>query len=175
MFVSVVDKSSNAWLKRTIVICLSCIALHGQPSMPAPNDGELVLAFLRYHDFLLQETPVQPRADAETSASMKRAVADMVGLSLAESEKLSPAHAVMKSELTTIDREAAVYVQGLVANRGAANVKTLEQFEMRRLRVIQSGLQSLQGSLSPKGWASLLNYVNNTFRKYATDIRTVGK
>lgn len=88
----------------------------------------------------------------------------MVQLSLTESEKLGPAHAVMKSELTAIDREAAVYVQGVVVNRGAANVKTLEHFEMSRIRVIQLGLQNLRASLSPKGCASLLNDVNNMFR-----------
>lgn len=155
---------------RIIRISLCCIGLGiteglllGQLSgVPPPGDPDVFGIFLRLSDVDFQLIQKLKGTDPQSAQTTERVAAARLKLSLTDYAVIEPVYQSMKNQLDALSSEVSAYTNH--GKRMNPDWKLMEQFEDRRKQILNSGVRSLQASMTPQGWTALRAYVDGEFR-----------
>jgi hypothetical protein len=148
---------------------LSGMAAFAQTASPPPSaDTNVVEAFLRFQNFLVQTIQRESAVNATSSDTMKASAAALFKVTTADFDKINPVYVVLKTKLDALDSEGVAYANSTAGKGHQADVKVLAGFEARRQALVRGAITDLQSRLTADGWNGICAYINGDFSKNIT-------
>jgi hypothetical protein len=145
-------------------ICPSAFA-QSPPSGTAVTDPALCFAFFNFQDALAKEIEFRNLSKPHSGNSLR--IGAMNGLKMNPMDfdtTLSVARSVIDS-LQRLDREALAYKTQVKSRRQKPDFQTLENFHLRRSKLLLSAMTELENGISDFGKKALREYLANEFSK----------
>ena len=157
------DRSRTMPLWRSVILSLVCIhplisqVATPQPSTPSVGDPAVFYMFLLYHHSLVQ--------DVQAAPATQQAVAQSLGLSVADFTSITPVYQSLASALSAIDVDANAYRDAVTSGNQLLNIASIQQFSARRNQAVAQARLQLQSGLTTSGWAVLSAFIEGAFRQ----------
>jgi hypothetical protein len=163
---SVLTKAIELFVCALMGPCLTGAA-YGQASSftatPTPGDPEVFGLFLRHHDHLMQDIESLRSKDPQAAQLLQQSLAASFRVSASDFVTINTVYRAMKSQFDSLDAEAAAYTKQ--GTRRDPDFGVLQQFEIRRQKILADGLRKLQTTMLPASWQGLHAYVDGEYRK----------
>jgi hypothetical protein len=139
-----------------------------EPSTPPPDDPNVFLMFLGFHEQTQEEvTSLRKLGDVDGANSLESGWHTRLHLSLAASAAISAAHHALTASLAVLHSEATAYANRTMANHERLDLSKMRSFEARRISTIRQTEASLKATLSQDDYQALFDFIENEFRPSA--------
>jgi hypothetical protein len=156
----------------SLALLLASVAFGQQPTAahPAQEAPELYLSFFFFHENFAKWTEDRIAAYPAQRARILASSSKFIGISTDEFDALEAITKQVTSNLRALGDEAHQNVSVTAGTKAGVDRKKLADFNVRRLAIIQDGINAMTQTLSPQSWQGLHGYINNQHRQHVTAV-----